>query len=428
MSVATKFITTTSAKLSSIPVTNGQVIALSDRAAWFYDMEGSRHAVVGANIVTTNLPEQGVADTLYILSDANNSGVYIWKDTSFQKVAELSKEYTTFTGASDDGAGTAGLVPAPSADATNKFLKGDGTWGNPVNTEYADMSGADGSSPGASGLVPAPEATDNNKFLKGDGTWDTPHDTTYEDMKGASSSADGASGLVPKPTQGADDRFLASDGTWKQVETTDTKNTAGATASDEKLYIVGAAEQSANPETHTNSKAYVTGGKLYSNGVEVANLSDEQAFTNKTYEGYTLGNAVTKSIASSIADSDEGLPTAKQVYAELQKVLGDAKSYTDGAVADVVQFNIEVVDSLPEQDIKDHTIYLVPSTKADEKNIKTEYLYVNGAWEMIGSTAVDLTGYVKEEQMTAAISEAIAKVDTGLSVVDGKLCITYESE
>ena len=33
------------------------------------------------------------------------------------------------------------------------------------------MVGADSSSDGSAGIVPAPETGDENKFLKGDGTW-----------------------------------------------------------------------------------------------------------------------------------------------------------------------------------------------------------------------------------------------------------------
>ena len=39
--------------------------------------------------------------------------------------------------------------------------------------QYTDFVGTDGTSAGESGLVPAPAATDTDKFLKSDGTWDT---------------------------------------------------------------------------------------------------------------------------------------------------------------------------------------------------------------------------------------------------------------
>ena len=42
--------------------------------------------------------------------------------------------YKDFTGASAEGAGEAGLVPAPAQGDQDKFLKADGTWGTPVDT------------------------------------------------------------------------------------------------------------------------------------------------------------------------------------------------------------------------------------------------------------------------------------------------------
>lgn len=54
------------------------------------------------------------------------------------------------------------------------------------------------------------------------------------------------------------------------VTNTDTKNTAGATPSTSKLFIVGAASQTANPTTNTNASVYIDGSVLYSGGKKVA--------------------------------------------------------------------------------------------------------------------------------------------------------------
>ena len=42
------------------------------------------------------------------------------------------------TGADSDTAGKAGLVPAPAAGASNRYLRSDGTWAVPpdTNTTY----------------------------------------------------------------------------------------------------------------------------------------------------------------------------------------------------------------------------------------------------------------------------------------------------
>lgn len=46
------------------------------------------------------------------------------------------------------------------------------------------------------------------------------------------------------------------------TDNTDTKNTAGSTNNSSKLYLIGATEQSANPQTYSNSKVYATDGVL----------------------------------------------------------------------------------------------------------------------------------------------------------------------
>jgi len=97
---------------------------------------------------------------------------------------------------------------------------------------------------------------------------------------------------------------------------TDTKNTAGSTDSSSKLFLVGATSQAANPQTYSQDTAYVdTNGHLYSNSKQVVNLSDSQALTNKTYNGYTLAGACAKVVDSSISagSTSTNLPTSQAV-------------------------------------------------------------------------------------------------------------------
>lgn len=94
---------------------------------------------------------------------------------------------------------------------------------------------------------------------------------------------------------------------------TDTKNTAGSTDSSSKLFLIGATSQAANPQTYSQDTAYVdTNGHLYSNSKQVVNLSDSQALTNKTYNGYTLAAACAKAVVTSI-DTSASLPTSNAV-------------------------------------------------------------------------------------------------------------------
>ncbi len=78
---------------------------------------------------------------------------------------------------------------------------------------------------------------------------------------------------------------------------TDTKNTAGSTNTSSKLFLIGATSQATNPQTYSHDTVYIgTDGHLYSNSKQVVNLSDTQALTNKTYNGYTLDDACAKGV------------------------------------------------------------------------------------------------------------------------------------
>ena len=87
--------------------------------------------------------------------------------------ASDTNTWTAFKGASSSAAGTAGYVPAPSAGASNRYFRSDGTWAVPpdTNTTYTVFKGATASAAGGTGLVPAPASGYNTRFLRGDGTW-----------------------------------------------------------------------------------------------------------------------------------------------------------------------------------------------------------------------------------------------------------------
>ena len=93
--------------------------------------------------------------------------------------SDTNTTYSAFKGATSSAAGGTGLVPAPAAGYTSRYLRGDGTWQTPPNTTYSTFKAATASAAGGSGLVPAPAAGENDEYLRGDGTWATPPNTTY---------------------------------------------------------------------------------------------------------------------------------------------------------------------------------------------------------------------------------------------------------
>ena len=73
------------------------------------------------------------------------------------------------------------------------------------------------------------------------------------------------------------------------------------------------------------------------------------------------------------------------------------KKYVDDIVSTISTLSFQVVATLPTEDIKTNVIYLVPSTTSSEQNVYDEYIYINNAWEKIGSTAIDLSNYLAKD-------------------------------
>lgn len=189
-----------------------------------------------------------------------------WTDTN--------TTYANMGAATSSDAGKAGLVPAPSAGAQGKYLRGDGTWQTPPNTTYAKANTStlglvmigyaengknypvelDGSGKmfvnvpwtdtnttysvvganGSTGLVKnGSTVTSASGYTACPIISGVPYykdtNTTYANMKAATASAAGAAGLVPAPAAGKQTSFLRGDGTWV-VPTNTTYGLASTTA------------------------------------------------------------------------------------------------------------------------------------------------------------------------------------------------------
>ena len=79
------------------------------------------------------------------------------------------------------------------------------------------------------------------------------------------------------------------------------------------------------------------------------------------------------------------------------------------AIADVSGFHAEIVSELPETG-KTNILYLVAKTEAASGDGYDEYLYINGAWERVGSTNIDLSGYVQASEMHAITNTEITAI------------------
>lgn len=89
--------------------------------------------------------------------------------------------------------------------------------------------------------------------------------------------------------------------------------------------------------------------------------------------------------------NDAGYQNASQV-----------SSAINTAIAGISGISFEIVQSLP-QTGDPGTIYLILDSQGPTGDIYDEYIYINNAWEKIGTTAADLTDYTMWDSTNEAL-------------------------
>ena len=116
---------------------------------------------------------------------------------------------------------------------------------------------------------------------------------------------------------------------------------------------------------------------------------------------------------------------------------GETDSKIAEAIAAAPHLKREIVEELPAVDSADaNTIYMVPtdgsiSDPGEETSHYNEYMLINGAFELIGTSQVDLNGYATETFVTNAIN-ALDTADAAVEnqyvsqvvQTDGKIAVT----
>lgn len=89
-----KYITATAEQLPTVPIVDGQIIAISNSDAFFYDMGSTRRPVSGQKMVES-LPEStdGIyPNTLFYVTSGDNKGIVWWTGTEFIVVANQNTD------------------------------------------------------------------------------------------------------------------------------------------------------------------------------------------------------------------------------------------------------------------------------------------------------------------------------------------------
>ena len=105
-----------------------------------------------------------------------------------------------------------------------------------------------------------------------------------------------------------------------------------------------------------------------------------------------------------------------QTYTSTQYPTAEAtKSYVTNALSLIS--TVSILEALPSiEEAKQNVFYFIPASTSGDTNYYDEYVYVSesGAvpahFELIGSTAVDLSGYVKAEQLHALTNSEITEI------------------
>ena len=113
-----------------------------------------------------------------------------------------------------------------------------------------------------------------------------------------------------------------------------------------------------------------------------------------------------KAKIDAMAVTIDGTVTADGSNAVSGKAVYD---FVTAAIADITGFHAEIVTELPAVG-QTNILYLVAKSAAASGDGYDEYLYINGAWERVGSTDIDLSGYVLASEMHAITNTEIADI------------------
>lgn len=143
---------------------------------------------------------------------------------------------------------------------------------------------------------------------------------------------------------------------------------------------------------------------IYKPGTNVSftlDSNDNKYAINATDTTYSAGSHISISQQNQISADLTGYAT---------------ENYVDAQISSITQseFHYSVVQSLP-QTGDQYTIYLVPKQGANG-DVYEEYLWVNGDFELIGTTSADLTNYYTKSQTDALLADKQDELTAGANV------------
>ena len=186
----------------------------------------------------------------------------------------------------------------------------------------------------------------------------------------------------------AENKFLSLQGlsTYDEVIKQEISTGDESTLSSAKSYADGLAVNYDPAGTAQTKVQELAEGQVKTNSDNITALQSGKADKSTTLAGYGITDAYTSE------QTDSAIATA---------------------VANADHLKREIVESLPEIELADeNTIYMVGTGAGTEDSVYEEYMLINGGFEKIGSSEVDLTNYALKTYVDQAKDEAISTSGT----------------
>ena len=247
---------------------------------------------------------------------------------------------------------------------------------------------------------------------------------TYAKNAGTATSATNSSTAEYAKNAAVASKATSADSATKATTADSATKATTATNADTATYAKNAGTaDNATKATNADTATYATKAASATSADTATKATSAGSATKATQDAN--GKVINSTYAPLASPALTGTPTAptaaegasgKQV-ANTEFV---AKAIAN-TVAGITDFETVIVESLPTTGVKG-TIYFVLNGSSETDNIYDEYIWVNGKFEKIGSTKIDLTGYLNDVG-TSGTGNAV----TGYSVENGKLTLKKDS-
>lgn len=379
-------------QLANIKIVAGSTIYTRDTGKHFIDISDTERVQI-SDIIYIDTDKERIAllaplpDKLYITRDTNKVWIYS-VETSKWVCLNIDTTYSAGTGISIDGttinnSGVHAVTSGASANKINVNTNGNTntiTINNVANATSAgkatnDSAGQQINTTYIKGLSVSGKVI---TYTKGDGTTDTITTQDTDTWRGiqnvltSDSTTDSLSAAQGKVLKGLVDGKADKATTLSGYGITDAKISDG---------VITLGSNSITPLTSHQSLA------AYAKTTDVNTALDKKANKAITLSGYGITDAKI---------SNGTITLGANTITPLISHQSLANYYTKGAV-DTLITNLKaglvnVVESLPTTG-ENGKLYLV-KTGSESENLYTEYVYVNKAWEKLGTQKLDLSGYL----------------------------------